>query len=65
MVLERQVLKARLIGAAVTEALASAVGFRSSAFIGRRNIELKTLPFGVSEVSRVAPSRAWNSRSLR
>ena len=38
--------------------------FRSSSLVGRRDIELKTLPFGIGEIGRVAPFHAQERRSL-
>src|SRR5215218_3779055 len=45
------------------EDLAAAVGFRSSSLVGRRNMELQALPFGVGEIGRVAPFHAQERTS--
>ncbi len=45
------------------EDLAAAVGFRSSSLVGKRNMRLQTLPFGVGEISGVAPFHAQERTS--
>src|SRR5919112_3429696 len=45
------------------EDLAGAVGFRSSSLVGRWNMELQTLPFGVGEIGGVAPFHAQERTS--
>jgi len=45
------------------EDLAGAVGFRSSPLVGRRNMELKTPPFGVGEIGGVASFHAQERTS--
>src|SRR5215203_6607516 len=45
------------------EDLAGAVGFRSSSLVGRRNMELQTLPFSIGEIGGVAPFHAQERTS--